>query len=217
MKPPLPIRVLLVDDHPVVRTGLRIIAEVDPTITVVGEAASAAEALRETRELRPDVVLLDVRLPDRSGLEVCRELRSGTTGPRVLFLTSFADNPLVLAAMQAGGDGYLLKDNEPRDIVGAIHVVMRGGTMFDPVVMRAVDRELRTVLPQPAADPLSTLSDQESRVLARVAEGKTDKDIAAELGLRPKTVRNYLERVFEKLRVNTRTQAAVMFDRRRRG
>ena len=217
MKPALPIRVLLVDDHPVVRTGLRIIAEVDPTITVVGEAGSAAEALRAIRILKPDVVLLDVRLPDRSGLEVCREIRAGNTGPRVLFLTSFADNPLVLAGMQAGGDGYLLKENEPRDIVAAIHIVMRGGTMFDPVVTRAVDREVRSVLPQPPAASFSTLSDQEIRVLARVAEGKTDKEIAAELGLQPKTVRNYLERVYEKLGVKCRTQAAVMFDRRQRG
>jgi DNA-binding NarL/FixJ family response regulator len=207
--------VLLVDDHPVVRTGLRIIAEVNAAITVVGEAANAAEALLAVRELQPDVLLLDVRLPDRSGLEVCRELKAARNGPRVLFLTSFADNQLVLAAMQAGGDGYLLKDNEPRDIVAAIRKVMRGETMFDPVVTRAVERELKSVLPK-AADPLAELSDQERRVLAEVAAGKTDKDIATTLNLQPKTVRNYLERVFEKLGVTTRTQAAVLFDRQQR-
>jgi len=215
LKPHAPIRVLLVDDHPVVRTGLRIITEVDAAITVVGEAGSAAEALLAVRELQPDVVLLDVRLPDRSGLEVCRELKALPAAPRVLFLTSFADNPLVLAAMQAGGDGYLLKDNEPRDIVAAIRKVMRGETMFDPVVTRAVERELKSVLPTPT-DPLAALSDQERRVLGEVAAGKTDKDIAATLRLQPKTVRNYLERVFEKLGVNSRTQAAVLFDRSKR-
>jgi two-component system response regulator DevR len=215
MNPNAPIRVLLVDDHPVVRTGLRIITEVDLAITVVGEAGNAAEALLAVRELRPDVLLLDVRLPDRSGLEVCRELKAARNGPRVLFLTSFADNQLVLAAMQAGGDGYLLKDNEPRDIVAAIRTVMRGETMFDPVVARAVERELKSVLPTPT-DLLGALSDQERRVLAEVAAGKTDKDIASALRLQPKTVRNYLERVFEKLGVHSRTQAAVLFDRSKR-
>jgi len=217
VKPPVPIRVLLVDDHPIVRAGLRIIAEVDSAIMVVGEAANAAEALRSVRALQPDVVLLDVRLPDRSGLDVCRDLKAQPGAPRVLFLTSFADNPLVLAAMQAGGDGYLLKDNEPRDIVAAIRSVLRGQMMFDPVVERAVQRELRSVLPQPGADSLGTLSEQEHRVLAAVADGKTDKEIAVALQLQPKTVRNYLNRVFEKLGVNSRTQAAVMFDRSRRG
>jgi DNA-binding NarL/FixJ family response regulator len=210
------IRVLIVDDHPVVRTGLRIITEVDPAIIVAGEAASAAEAILTARRLRPAVVLLDVRLPDRSGLEVCRELKTDPGAPKVLFLTSFADNPLVLAAMQAGGDGYLLKDNEPRDIVTAIRTVLNGGTLFDPVVARAVDRELKNVLPNPPTNPLGELSEQERRVLAAVADGKTDKEIAVALGLQPKTVRNYLERIFEKLGVNSRTQAAVLFDRHRR-
>jgi two-component system response regulator DevR len=210
------IRVLIVDDHPVVRTGLRIITEVDPAIIVAGEAASAAEAILAARRLRPDVVLLDVRLPDRSGLEVCRELKTDPGAPKVLFLTSFADNPLVLAAMQAGGDGYLLKDNEPRDIVTAIRTVLDGGTLFDPVVARAVDRELKSVLPVTPTDPLGALSEQERRVLAAVADGKTDKEIASAMGLQPKTVRNYLDRVFEKLGVNSRTQAAVLFDRHRR-
>src|SRR5262245_26364250 len=115
------IRVVLVDDHPVVRAGLRTITEIDENIVVAGEAANAAEAMIAVRDLRPDVLLVDVRLPDRSGLDVCRDLKAASCSPRVLFLTSFADNSLVLAAMQAGGDGYLLKDNQPRDIVRAIH------------------------------------------------------------------------------------------------
>ena len=216
MKSSPAIRVLIVDDHPVVRMGLRIITEVDPAIIVTGEAASAAEALLAVRKYRPDVVLLDVRLPDRSGLDVCREIKSQPSAPRVLFLTSFTDNSLVLAAMQAGGDGYLLKDNEPRDIVAAIRTVLGGGRMFDPIVAHAVDRELKSVLPKQPTDPLEELSEQERRVIAAVADGKTDKEIAAALGLQPKTVRNYLGRAFEKIGVNSRTQAAVLFDRNRR-
>jgi DNA-binding NarL/FixJ family response regulator len=216
MKSSPAIRVLIVDDHPVVRMGLRIIAEVDAGIVVVGEAASASEAILAVANHRPDVVLLDVRLPDRNGMDVCRELKTRPGAPRVLFLTSFADNSLVLAAMQAGGDGYLIKDNEPRDIVAAIRTVLGGDMMFDPVVARAVDRELKSVLPVAPPDPLGALSEQERRVLAEVADGKTDKEIASALGLQPKTVRNYLERVFEKLEVNSRTQAAVLFDRNRR-
>ena len=216
MKSSPTIRVLIVDDHPVVRAGLRVITEVDPGILVIGEAGSGAEAIVAVRESLPDVVLLDVRLPDRNGIDVCRELKSQPKAPRILFLTSFADNALVLAAMQAGGDGYLLKDNEPRDIVAAIRTVLAGGMMFDPIVAHAVDRELKSVLPGSAVDPIGELSKQERRVLAAVADGKTDKEIAVALGLQPKTVRNYLERVFEKLGVNSRTQAAVLFDRLRR-
>ena len=216
MKSSPTVRVLIVDDHPVVRAGLRVITEVDPGILVIGEAGSGAEAIVAVRKSLPDVVLLDVRLPDRNGIDVCRELKSRPGAPRVLFLTSFADNALVLAAIQAGGDGYLLKDNEPRDIVAAIRTVLAGGMLFDPIVARAVDRELKTVLPGNAPGPLGELSQQERRVVSAVADGKTDKEIAQMLKLQPKTVRNYLDRVFEKLGVNTRTEAAILFDRHRR-
>ncbi|MDH4374277.1 MAG: response regulator transcription factor [Verrucomicrobiota bacterium] len=216
MKSSPTIRVLIVDDHPVVRAGLRVITEVDPGILVIGEAGSGAEAIVAVRESMPDVVLLDVRLPDRNGIDVCRELKSQPKAPRILFLTSFADNALVLAAMQAGGDGYLLKDNEPRDIVAAIRTVLAGGMLFDPVVARAVDRELRSTLPGNSPDPLGELSQQERRVVSAVADGKTDKEIAQMLKLQPKTVRNYLDRAFEKLGVHTRTEAAILFDRHRR-
>lgn len=216
MKSSPTIRVLIVDDHPVVRAGLRVITEVDPGILVIGEAGSGAEAIVAVRDSLPDVVLLDVRLPDRNGIDVCRELKSQPKAPRILFLTSFADNALVLAAMQAGGDGYLLKDNEPRDIVAAIRTVLAGGMLFDPIVARAVDRELRSAFPGNSPDPLGELSQQERRVVSAVADGKTDKEIAQMLKLQPKTVRNYLDRAFEKLGVHTRTEAAILFDRRHR-
>ena len=216
MKSSPTVRVLIVDDHPVVRAGLRVITEVDPGILVIGEAGSGAEAIVAVRKSLPDVVLLDVRLPDRNGIDVCRELKSRPGAPRILFLTSFADNALVLAAMQAGGDGYLLKDNEPRDIVAAIRTVLAGGMLFDPIVARAVERELRAALPGNSPDPLGELSQQERRVVSAVADGKTDKEIAQMLKLQPKTVRNYLDRAFEKLGVHTRTEAAILFDRRHR-
>ena len=192
------------------RGGLRIIAEVDTSLEIVGEAANAAEALIATRELRPDVVLLDVRLPDRSGLEVCRTLKTQPTPPRVLFLTSFADNALVLDAMEAGGDGYLLKDNEPNQIAAAIQTVLRGGAVFDPVATRHVVEELNSSRRRPRK-PLERLSPQELRVLAEVVNGKTDKEVASALNLQVKTVRHYLDNVFDKLGVNTRTQAAVIY------
>lgn len=204
------IRVLIVDDHPVVRGGLRIIAEVDSTLEIVGEAASAAEAILATRELKPDAVLLDVRLPDRSGLEVCRELKSQPQPPRVLFLTSFADNALVLDAMEAGGDGYLLKDNEPQQIAVAIRTVMRGGAVFDAVATRQVVEELKNGHRR-ERKLLEQLSPQEMRVLVEVVNGKTDKEVASSLNLQVKTVRHYLDSVFEKLGVNSRTQAAVVY------
>jgi two-component system, NarL family, response regulator DevR len=166
--------------------------------------------------LRPDVLLLDVRLPDRSGLELCKELKAQPWCPRILFLTSFADNGLVLAAMQAGADGYLLKDNEPREIATALHKVMRDGVIFDPVAARHAMAALRKD-GNAGRDTIESLSVQELRVLQAVAAGQTDKEVATTLGLQTKTVRNYLDRVFEKLGVNTRTQAALLYDRRIRG
>ena len=204
------IRLMLVDDHPVVRAGLRTIAEVDESIVIVGEAATAAETLIAVQQLRPDALLLDIRLPDRSGLDLCRELKAAPNGPRILFLTSFADNDLVLAAMQCGADGYLLKNNEPRDIAAALRTVMRGGAIFDPIVTR---QALTGFSDKKTSDPWKTLSAQEMKVLEGIADGLTDKEVALVLGLQPKTVRNYLDRAFEKLAVNTRTQAALLYDR----
>jgi two-component system response regulator DevR len=206
------IRLMLVDDHPVVRAGLRTVSEVDEAIVIVGEAANASEAMIGARQLRPDALLLDVRLPDRSGLEVCREIKAMPNPPRILFLTSFADNDLVLAAMQAGGDGYLLKNNEPRDIAAALRTIMRGGAIFDPVVTRQALKGISGRPPAPMMG-VKTLSRQEMRVLEAVARGLTDKEVAQALGLQTKTARNYLDRVFEKLGVHTRTQAALQYER----
>lgn len=206
------IRVLIVDDHPVVRAGLRTIAEVDEDLQIVAEAGDAAQALIATRELFPDVLLLDIRLPDQSGYEVCRAVKQFKPAPSVLFLTSFADNALVLNAMEAGADGYLLKENEAREIACAIRIVMDGGTIFDPVPQKTfVNESARSMNREALA--LEKLSPQELRVLAEVVSGKTDKEIASALQLQTKTVRHYLDSVFEKLGVNTRTHAALIWSR----
>lgn len=211
---PKRIRLLLVDDHPVVRAGLRTVSEVDESILIVGEASTGREAIEAAKRLEPDALLLDVRLPDQSGLEVCRELKATPNPPKILFLTSFADNELVLAAMQCGADGYLLKNNHPKEIAAALRTIMQGGAIFDPVVTRSAMTRMVAAGAPTAKDPLDDLSAQEIRVLECVATGQTDKEVAVTLGLQPKTVRNYLDRVFEKLGVNTRTQAALLYDRR---
>jgi DNA-binding NarL/FixJ family response regulator len=168
---------------------------------VVGEAKNAAEALVAVESFRPDVMLLDVRLPDMNGIELCAAIKALPKAPAILLLTSFADNELVLSAMQAGADGYLLKENDQAAIVKAVRSVLAGGAVFDPVMTRQALTQIR--------QPKTSLSSQERRVLAAVAAGKTDKEVAVALGLSPKTVRNYLDRVFEKLGVRTRTEAAV--------
>jgi len=213
-EPAAGIRVLLVDDHHIVRVGLRTVLAEDRRIRVVGEAATAADALVQAGRLKPQVVLLDLRLPDRPGLEVCQQLKQQDPAPMVLCLTSYADDQTLLAAAEAGADGYLLKEVDGPNIGDAIVTVSRGGSVMDPRVTRRMlgavrDRtgilELRRKL-----DRLST---QERRVLAVVAQGKTNKEVADILGLGPGTVRNYLATVFQKLEVARRAEAVAMWVR----
>ncbi|MBM3883480.1 MAG: response regulator transcription factor [Verrucomicrobia bacterium] len=207
-------RLLLVDDHPVVRDGLRCVEQIEPLLRVVGEAETMAGALEAARRLRPEVILMDVRLPDGDGMEACRHIKAWLPEVRVLFLTSYADNRFVLAAMEAGADGYLLKESDAQRIVEAIRCILNGGTVFDPVVTRGVMNGLKT---GGGANPLSALSAQERRVLEEVTKGRTDKEVAGALGLTTKTARNYLDRVFSKLDVHTRTEAAMLYIRFSRG
>ena len=206
------IRVMIVDDHPVVRMGLRLIEDLDKSIQVVGEAATGKQGLEEARRLRPDVVLLDYRLPDVGGHEICRQLKADLPDVRVLFLSSYAADATAKAALTAGADGYLLKENDAQKIVDAIQSVCRGGMVIDPAIARAT-----LVGTQAPADSsgqaLAQLTDQERRVLAEVASGKSDKEIALALHLEGKTVRNYLVQVYRKLGVNSRTQAALLYQR----
>lgn len=202
------IKLLLVDDHPIVRDGLAKLDQIDPQLRIVGAVGSVTEAIVLARKSTPDVVLLDLRLPDGSGIEACRRIKADSPKTRVLFLTSFADNDVVLSAMEAGADGYLLKESDAKKIIDAIRTVMKGGAVFDPIVTKSVMKNARL---SANASLLAELTGQEKRVLAEVATGKTDKEVAHILGLSSKTVRNYLDRVFEKLHVNTRTQAAMIF------
>lgn len=206
------IRLLIVDDHPIVRAGLRSVEEVASAIAIVGEAGDAASAYDAAQRLQPDVVLLDIRLRGENGIELCRRIKTSCPACRVLILTSYVDNHLILSAVEAGADGYLLKENDTSRLVSAIGEVAAGGAVFDAEVTRQMENpagDSRTS----AARSLAGLTAQESRLLAEVAKGKTDKEAAAELGLTPKTARNYLDRIFAKLGVHTRTEAATVYIR----
>lgn len=198
------IRLLLVDDHEMVRAGLRTLLARVPDLEVVGEAASAAAAIAESARTVPDVVLMDLRLPDGSGVEACREILSTQPGVKVLFLTSYAEDLARTSTALAGASGYLLKDIGYGSLVEAIRTAASGGVVTE----RAPGAALADVLKKATA-----LSNQERRVLAQVVEGKTNKEIGATLGLSEKTVRNYLSNAFQKLGVSRRSQAAVLFSR----
>ena len=204
------IRLLLVDDHPVVRDGLRRIQELEPRIQIVAEAGTMLSAVEVARRFGPEMILMDVRLPDGDGIEACRQIKAFLPDVHVLFLTSYADNQFVLAAMEAGADGYLLKESGTERIVNAIHSILNGGSVFDPVVTHGAQRHSRS---GGGVNPLDALAARELRVLAEVAQGKTDKEVASALGLTTKTARNYLDRIFSKLNVHTRTEAALLYTR----
>lgn len=207
------IRVLLVDDSALVRRGVRSVISTHSTngaIEVIGEAAGAEAALAEVRRLRPDVVLLDIRLPDGSGVDVCREILRELPATRVLMLTSFVDDSLVYDAVIAGAHGYLMKEVDPAGLLEAITSVASGKSVLTPDV---TNRVLRLIRDDPAAGnvDLSALSAQETRVLALVSDGLTNKEVGEKLSLSENTVKNYLVNVFEKLRVKRRSQAAALY------
>ena len=206
------IRLLLVDDHEVVRVGLRTLFGRAPTIDVAGEAGTVAEAIDQARWLRPDVVLMDLRLPDGSGITACREILSRAPDTRVLFLTSYSDEDAVRATVLAGAAGYLLKEIGNQALIEAVEAVARGESILDPKVTQSVLDQIsgRAHSLSAMRDPLSA---QERRVLAHVVEGKTNKQIAAALGLSDRTVKNYLSNAFQKLGVTRRSHAAVVFSR----
>ena len=210
MSKPSHIKLLIVDDHPALRKGLREVEEINSQIKVVGEAGNGAEALKEAASLRPNVILLDYRLQDISGHEVCRRIKEKQPSVHVLFLSSYAAESTVRAALDAGAAGYLLKENDAHKIVEAILTVSRGGKVVDPMLASTLFAAADVAGASPARK-LGALSAQETRVLQEVATGKTDKEIADVLGLQTKTVRNYLDNLFVKLGVHTRTQAAALY------
>lgn len=209
-----PIRLLLVDDHEVVRVGLKTVLSQQSGLAVIGEAATMATAVQDALRLKPDVILMDVRLPDGSGVDACREILASCTGTRVIFLTSYADDDSVLAAVLAGAHGYVLKEIDSAALIRAIHLVAEGQSILDPTVTERALRWLRGLGTGPHLPGIEQLSAQEERVLALVAEGQTNKEIASALGLSDKTVKNYLANVFQKLRITRRAQAAAFFVKR---
>src|SRR4051794_776220 len=206
------IRLLLVDDHEVVRLGLRALFAKAHGIDVVGEAGTAKEAVAEANRLRPNVVLMDLRLPDQSGITACREILSRMPGTRVLFLTSYSDEDAVRATVLAGASGYLLKEIGQQALIDGIKAVASGQSILDPRVTQAVLRQLTTPPASPGPGE-EALSPQERRILEHVVEGKTNKQIAVAMGISDKTVKNYLSNAFQKLQVTRRSHAAVLFSR----
>jgi DNA-binding NarL/FixJ family response regulator len=205
------IKVLLVDDHEVLRIGLRTLFMEAGNFQVVGEAGTMAGAVADALRLKPNVVLMDVRLPDGSGIDACRTIRAAHPATRVLFLTSFADDDAVLATILAGADGFLLKEVTSEQLIDAVKAVSQGQSILDPAVTQRVLSKVRSLAAPASQDKREALSPQEERVLALVAEGKTNKEIATFLHLSDKTVGHYLENIFQKLQVTRRAQAAVYF------
>lgn len=205
--------VLLVDDHEVVRVGLRSLLSREPTIEVVGEAGTAADAVAQAARLQPDVIIMDVRLPDSSGVEACREIKSTDPRVQIIMLTSHADEDAVFNSIMAGASGYLLKQVPGREVVRAIETVATGQSLLDPAVTQKVLEKVKRLATGQGAGGISQLSAQEQKVLALVSEGKTNREIARALGLSDKTVKNYLSHVFEKLHLSRRAEAAAFFAR----
>ncbi|MCX5193122.1 response regulator transcription factor [Streptomyces sp. NBC_00249] len=207
-----PIKVFLLDDHEVVRRGLRDLLDAEPDITVVGAAGTAEQALARGPALRPDVAVLDVRLPDSDGITVCRELRSRMPGLACLMLTSFDDEDALLDAIMAGASGYVLKQIKGTDLVSAVRTVATGQSMLDPATTARLMHSLRD--PESAKAPedarLAALSEREQAVLDLIGEGLTNRQIAKQLYLSEKTVKNHISRLLGKLGVERRVQAAVI-------
>jgi len=208
MSAPSPIRVFLLDDHEVVREGLRTLLESTGEIEVVGESGSAQEATARIPALRPHVALLDGRLPDGSGVDVAREIRSVDSSIACLILTSYDDDEALFAAIMAGAAGYILKDVRGNDLISAVRVVAQGGSLIDPELTGRVLERIRT---GPATIPeLAELTAQEMTLLEHLAEGLTNRQIGEKMFLAEKTVKNYVSNILAKLGLERRTQAAVM-------
>jgi two-component system, NarL family, response regulator DevR len=207
------VRVFLLDDHEVVRRGVADLLDSEPDLTVVGEAGTAAEALARVPAVRPDVAVLDVRLPDGDGVTVCRELRSLLPDLRCLMLTSFDDDDALFDAIMAGASGYVLKQIRGTDLVGAVRTVASGQSLLDPRTTAQVLQRMRAATEK---DPLDLLSDQERTVLVLIGEGLTNRQIGERMFLAEKTVKNYVSHLLAKLGLQRRTQAAILATELRR-
>jgi len=202
------IRVVLLDDHEVVRQGLRTLLETAPDMEVVGDFGNAKDATARIPALKPNVAVLDGRLPDGSGIEVCREIRSVDPSIGVLILTSYDDDDALFAAIMAGAAGYVLKQVKGTDLIEAVRLVATGASLIDPGLTARVLERIRTGSPQ--ASELADLTDQEMKILRHIAQGMTNRQIGEQMFLAEKTVKNYVSTILSKLGLERRTQAAVL-------
>ena len=207
--PQRPLRLLVVDDHEVVRQGLVSLLDRREGFEVVAQAGSVAESIDAAARFEPDLVIMDVRLPDGSGIEACREIRTARPETRVIMLTSYPDEEAVLSAIIAGASGYLLKQVRGRDLVSALEAVGRGESLLDPAVTEKVLERVRRIATGTVSDELADLTSQERKILLLVAEGMTNKEIASEIFLSDKTVKNYVSSILTKLNLQRRAQAAA--------
>lgn len=202
-------RIILVDDHEVVRLGLKSLLERHPQFEVVGEANSARDALEQVAALEPDVVVMDIRLPGTSGIEACEQIVDEHPNTKVIMLTSYAEDEMLFSAIRAGASGYVLKQIASEELVKAIEAVGRGEALLDPAVTQRVFQEVRRAVKEEEASAFAHLSQQEKHVLLLVSEGKTNREIAKNLFLGEGTVRNYVSSILSKLGVNNRAEAAA--------
>jgi DNA-binding NarL/FixJ family response regulator len=207
------IRLLLVDNHQIVRIGLATLFRTVPHFLVIGEASTVAEAVAQARHGAPDVVLMDVRLPDGSGIEACRQIRSERPEARVLMLTSYSDEEAVIASIMAGAAGYLLKDTDAEKLIEGIEAIAHGGSLLDPAVAQTVLSWMQRPSVQVPGDPLSELSEREREILPLIAEGKTNRQIALLLSLSENSVKSYVSNILQKLRLARRAEAAAFIAR----
>ena len=210
-----PLRILVVDDHEIVRQGLVSLLERRDGFQVVAQAGTVAEAIENARKFQPDLVVMDVRLPDGSGIEACREIRAEFPTTRIIILTSYPDEEAVFASIVAGASGYLLKQIRGRDLVAALESVGRGESLLDPAVTEKVLDRVRRIATGTYTDELAQLTRQEQKILLLIAEGKTNKQIASDIFLSDKTVKNYVSSILAKLNLQRRSQAAAFVARHR--
>lgn len=213
MDPDSLVQVFLVDDHEVVRAGIRSLIESEEDLEVIGETGSAEEAVRRVRQAKPDVVILDVRLPDGSGVEVCRDIRSEDPDCKVLMLTSFADDDALFNSILAGASGFLLKQVRGTDLADAVRQVAAGRSLLDQGVHDRVLRRLRGETDDAEQNLLDQLTEQEQRILSLIAEGNTNRQIAEQVHLAEKTVKNYVSNILAKLGMARRSEAAAFVAR----
>lgn len=203
------LKILLVDDHEVVRLGIKALLSNYPEYEVVTEAANADEAVQKAHEYEPDVIIMDIRLPGKSGIDATREIMDDLPDTKVIMLTSFAEDDLLFDAINAGAYGYILKQIGSDDLINALGTIGRGEALLDPALTQKVFKRVREASRKATDEAFATLSDQELRILALISEGKTNKQIAADIFLSEKTVRNYVSSILSKLNLSTRSEAAA--------